>query len=106
MARRTNTVKNSVLPTMPGRNGGKLLAGGKPGNKGGTGRPPDEFKEAMAQLASRAERLATLETILSDPSHQYFMAALKHCTEYGYGKAKDTQEVKGDVTVRVVYSHE
>jgi hypothetical protein len=58
-----NTVENNVA-TMPGRNGGQLLAGGKPGNRGGTGRPRSEVRalartvmiEALEQLIERVEK--------------------------------------------------
>lgn len=52
----TNGNRNSVLdsvppvPTVPGRNGGRLLAGGKPGNRGGPGRTPTQV-QAAARLA-------------------------------------------------------
>ena len=38
-----NSVDNNVIP---GRNGGVLNRGGTPGNKGGTGRPKNEIREA------------------------------------------------------------
>ena len=39
-----NSVQNSV--GIAGKNGGTLLPGGVPGNKGGTGRPKNEIREA------------------------------------------------------------
>ena len=63
-------MKNSVA-TVPGRNGGRLNAGGTPGNKGGTGRPKDRIKAALSDdleeglqqigEALRAEELTVAE---------------------------------------------
>lgn len=35
---------------IPQPHGGALLPGGKPGNKGGTGRPPNELRQRMREL--------------------------------------------------------
>lgn len=43
-----DTVENTVDNTVPGLNGGRLRSGGKPGNKGGPGRPKDKVREACA----------------------------------------------------------
>ena len=48
---------------MPGANGGTLLAGGMPGNKGG-GRPPSAIRERCR--GSFAERIPILEEIADD----------------------------------------
>ena len=50
-----NSVANSVAPapllaTVPGRNGGRLLPGGQPGNRGGPGRTPSQV-QAASRLA-------------------------------------------------------
>lgn len=96
-----NSVENSVTG-IPGRNGGTLLPGGQEGNKGGTGRPPNEFKAAMQALASRDDVLESLKRITDDPDHPHYMAALKHVTEHGYGKAPQTvnANIEGEITVK------
>lgn len=43
-----NSVRNSVGP-IQGRNGGTLLPGGLPGNKGGPGRTPNEIRALARQ---------------------------------------------------------
>ena len=53
-----NNVKNNVA-TMPGRNGGRLNAGGTPGNAGGTGRPTNELRGSMREIL--AEGLPELQ---------------------------------------------
>lgn len=86
---------------IPGKNGGRLLPGGKPGNKGG-GRTPDEFKALCRALATRDATVAAVTAILSDPTHQHYMSALKWAAEHGYGKPKETVEHTGEVKHGVV----
>lgn len=52
---------------MPGRNGGTLFAGAGRGPKKGTpmaGRPPDQWKRHLQQLADRDEVLAHVDAAL------------------------------------------
>jgi hypothetical protein len=72
------------------KHGKGQLRVGNPGHKGAGGRPPDEFRAMMAELASRPQRIKTLNKILADAKHPHFMAALKHVTEHGYGKPKES----------------
>lgn len=37
----------AAVPLVPQEHGGALLAGGVPGNKGGTGRPPNDVREKL-----------------------------------------------------------
>lgn len=67
---------------MPGRNGGRLVIGGRKG-----GRPPDEFKKLCQELASGAATLAAVRKILKNPDHPAFQGALRWATENGYGRA-------------------
>jgi hypothetical protein len=81
---------------VPQAHGGALLDGGVPGNKGG-GRPPDEFKRRMRELAS----LKQVETYLircltGREGPKAFVAALKHCTAHGYGLPKGALELMGE----------
>lgn len=72
--------------TIPGRNGGTLRNGGT--NKGGTGRPPNEFKERMRALVSREDVEAYTERCLSGEfGPKFHLAALAYATDRGYGKA-------------------
>lgn len=84
------TAKPAKIPQPNGK--GELYSGGVPGNKGGTGRPPNEFVERMRELASSEERLKHVETILDDPNHAQYMAARRYVTEYGYGKPNQPVE--------------
>lgn len=95
--------KSAPTKRVPSHGKGKLLTGGMPGNKGGTGRPPDAFKALCQELASGAKTIDNVKTILGDPDHPQFLPALRWATEHGYGKAKDSVEVSGGVTVKLEY---
>jgi hypothetical protein len=76
---------------VPQPRGGALLRG-NPGNKGG-GRPPDEFRRRMAELVNQEGVEEYLEECLRGThGAKPFVAALQHCTAYGYGKP--TQKVE------------
>jgi|GEM_PF-6130341 len=69
----------------PGRNGGRLKRGGT--NKG-AGRPPDEFKRHMRELASAEEVDDYLRRCLrGEEGAKAFLGAIAHVTDRGYGKA-------------------
>lgn len=93
-----NTVEKTA--TQPGANGGTLLVG-NPGNKGGTGRPKNEWKLICANLASGDETLAIAEEILKDKSHPAWLGAWKYVGEQAYGKAKEEIEHKGEMAVEM-----
>jgi hypothetical protein len=66
-----NSEANSVPEFRPALNGGKILTGGVPGNKGGTGRPPSEVRAIAADLGYQAlDRLRSMvqEGGVSNPS--------------------------------------
>lgn len=66
--------------------GNGMLSVGNPGNRGG-GRPPDEFRRIMAEMASREDVLEYLEQCLKGyHGAKAAVAAHKHVTERGYGK--------------------
>lgn len=76
----------------PKHGAGKLRVG-NPGNVGGPGRPPDEFKRLCQHLASRAETVAAVTAILNDPRHPAYLGALKWATENGYGRPEQRVDV-------------
>lgn len=70
---------------VPQPHGGALRRGGT--NKGGSGRPPDAFREFCRRMASGGKnRMRQLREVLADKNHPHFMAARRYVTEYGYGK--------------------
>jgi hypothetical protein len=69
-----------------GPRGGKLRNGGT--NKGGTGRPPNEFMMQMRQLATLPEAEAyTQRCILGEFGPKFHIEARKWAADRGYGKA-------------------
>lgn len=87
---------------IPQKHGGALMTGGT--NKGGTGRPPDEFRRILRDMVSRDDRLKHVETVLENPEHPQWMAAWKWATEHGYGKPVQPVEQSGNIslTIKVV----
>jgi hypothetical protein len=85
-----NPVENPV--TMPGRNGGTLRRGGT--NKGGPGRPTDEFKRRMREHADAAEAIAG--EVVRDKQHPAWLGAAKWVTDRSeYGPVPKPIEVSG-----------
>ncbi|HEX7828675.1 MAG TPA: hypothetical protein VF787_03430 [Thermoanaerobaculia bacterium] len=86
---RKKTAGESAAPgKVKQPHGGELLTGGVPGNKGGTGRPPDKFKAMCRELASSADVEREVKKILKKGSKDpMFVPALRWATEHGYGKA-------------------
>lgn len=91
------TGENSGPQKIPQPHGGALLSGGVPGNRGGSGggRPPDEFKARMRELATTAEAEAYFGRCMAGEfGPKFYLAALAHATDRGYGKA--AQPIVGD----------
>lgn len=82
---------------------GLIRHGSAPGtNRGGTGRPPDEFRAACAKLADDTLRRGYVEGILKDPSHPQFMRALEWAADRGYGKTPQAVEHTGAIEHGVI----
>jgi len=62
-------------------------------NKGGPGRPPNEFKRQMAELADRGAQAAAAKGVLDDPTHPQWMNAWKFCAEQAHGRAHQAVDV-------------
>ena len=60
------------------------------------GRPPDAWKAACRELASRDEMLERLRQVLDDPEHPAWLSALRFVAEQGYGKARQQLEVTSE----------
>lgn len=98
MQRRKTTKKSTIrkIPQPGGR--GALNSGGTPGNKGGTGRPPDQFKELCRELATAENTIKSIRAILKSRKDPQFMAALRWASEHGYGKPAQPLEHSGSIT--------
>ena len=75
---------------------GKLLRGGKPGHKGGSGRRPNKLR---AELRANLEvALRKLRARLTHPRHVWddkdLISAIRTLAEFGIGKI-DTTKVRG-----------
>jgi hypothetical protein len=85
--RKTSAEKSAGgVPFQPGQD----VRRGRGPAKGAplAGRPPEEFRQALRDLASRADIIQRLAKILSSPktSDSDFLAAHKYVAERGYGK--------------------
>lgn len=75
-----DSVNDSVKPIVPGRNGGTLLPGGLPGNRGGLGKPKSEIRARLA--ASFEERIPILEGIADNPKSYERLKAIDLMAKY------------------------
>lgn len=85
---------------VPAHGRGRLNVGG---NHGG-GRPKDEWKAMLREMASSDQTLAGIRSILQDPTHPQYLKALEFAAERGYGK--EAQTVEGDMRLTVVMRDE
>lgn len=73
----------------------RALAGKGP-PKGSGGRPRNEWKHALASMASSDEVLYHVRTALeAGPEHPFFAKALEYATDHGMGKATQSIEHSG-----------
>lgn len=88
---------------LPMPNGGTLIvAAGRGPAKGAAnaGRPPDEWRARLREMASRDEVLDHVESVLlKGPTDPFFDRALQYVTDHGYGKPKQELEHSGTVTL-------
>jgi hypothetical protein len=86
----------------PKHGGGKLRTG-NPGNKGGPGRPPKEFKEMCRRLVGSEAMEGTFTRVLKKPTHPAWTPTVKLLTEHGYGAPDRTVKVSGGAAPIGVY---
>lgn len=96
----TDTVPVGALINQP--HGGAIRNGGT--NKGGPGRPPDQWKRWCRQAVSKKEIREKAIAVLQDIESPHWFNALKWLGEQGYGKAAQPIENSGEsvLTVRIV----
>ena len=75
------TAKKTAKPAKIRQPNGKgaLYAGGVPGNKGGTGRPPNWLRDYCDELLARPETKEQVEEILDNKNHPAFPTIWKAC---------------------------
>jgi hypothetical protein len=78
----------ALIPNPAGN--GALLAGGKPGNKGGTGRPPNVLRQMARDLYGEYLEPATRKIMESENpmDNRTKVAVLDHYAKFGLGEAK------------------
>lgn len=103
VAKKTSTQTPKMRTPKHGR--GKLQVG-NPGNSGG-GRPLDEFKAKMRELASSDKAIEYLEEcVRGKHGPKAAVSAHKHITERGYGKEPSPVELGGKLRVEVAVVNE
>lgn len=102
---------NNVM--RPGKNGGMLRMGGKPGNRGGGRKPSQIRKKALRMLANRMGLIGHLadgvavqfeedgSTKLVSPKPGERLQALKLLAELGMGEQVAVSEVKARMRAQV-----
>lgn len=87
----SNSDAPEIGELVPQPHGGAIKYGSN-GNPG-AGRPPDEFKRKMREMASRDDVLAYLDECLrGEHGAKAAISAHRHITERGYGKVPQTIE--------------
>lgn len=87
---KSKSPEETAGPTLvPQPHGGALLPAGKPGNVGGTGRPPSAIRERLR--GSFEQRIAILEEIADDTqaAKPDRMKAVDILAKYGLGTTKE-----------------
>lgn len=98
MAARKKTAAKTAAPAkVPQPHGGALLTGGVPGNKGGTGRPPEWLREWCDDLLASKEAKAQVEAILKDNGHPAYATMWRAVADRAAGKPKERVEHTGEV---------
>lgn len=69
------------------------------GKKGRSGRTPEAWRELCRELVSRKATIKAAKTILENEDHPAWTGAFKFMAEQGYGRAKESLELKGTLTL-------
>lgn len=96
-AKKSATRRPALIPQANGR--GALLAGGVPGNKGGTGRPPNWLKDWCEELLADETTKEQVRGILNDKAHPAFKAMWSEVASRAFGKPKESLELSGKLTL-------
>jgi hypothetical protein len=100
VARKSKTPKKSpqvrvLVPRADGK--GALMSGGT--NRGGTGRPRDDFRARLRSLA-KEPFFDYIESVLADPTHNDYWKAVDTVLKFGIGTANETEVTRKDERTR------
>lgn len=88
------TAKRTAVAKVPQPHGGALNAGGTPGNKGGTGRPPNSFRAFLKTLREDPEVQSAILSAAKDPTSRGFSTAMALAEKYDDDKPAERGELK------------
>jgi len=88
------TVKTTAVEQVPQPHGGALNVGGTPGNKGGSGRPPNWLRDKCDELLCAPECVAQVTAILENKDHPAFPTMWKALADRAYGKPTERIETE------------
>jgi hypothetical protein len=93
--------ETSVTTSVPGRNGGRLLAGGVAGHKGAGGRKPDQVKAWCAKLVTDKRAREAIQSILFDRDHPRCLDAFRYLRDVAFGKPTETIDLNANVDATI-----
>lgn len=91
--KRKTTAKTPAIAKVPQPHGGALNAGGTPGNKGGTGRPPNSFRAFLKTLREDPEVQSAILSAAKDPTSRGFSTAMALAEKYDDDKPAEKAEL-------------
>ncbi len=101
--RSDDTPRNSGQ--VPQKHGGRLNAGGKKGNKGGTGRPSNALRIRLDAIAQKFLKSGDSLDVAGNPDHPRWLGlgqfATEHAAAHAYGKPAQEVKVEGEVSIKV-----
>lgn len=98
MAPSKSPAKSAELPSpeyVPQAHGGAILAGGKPGNAGGTGRPRNDAREKLANIVNGIGVEYVRKVLAGEEEGatiQHRLDAFEKAAKFGVGALKSVDE--------------
>lgn len=87
---------DSSVPTMPGRNGGKLRAGSEKGHPGRGGRPTKAYQIRRQEIRNQLLRGFDARKA-AEAMHPIVVPMLRYCSEFEEGKPEQRVSMKGGI---------
>ena len=96
---------NNEETVIPAHGRGRLRKGGKPGNKGGTGRPPEALRIKSRQLFDKWLEWAAKQASESAPDANLMMQIGNTAAKYGLGTTFTPTDTEGKTLTAVRVTH-